>query len=108
MSCARDQQRPLSGGRSIRPCEPRTSFASSGITSISVRKPRFLRSSFIISTQLRAFDPRIDEQLDRVISRLAVNIDAAGEIRRAVIIEPVVIAEPTAALSDQNESPARS
>ena len=45
--------------------------------------------------QLRQAQLRINEQLTRVIARLAMNIDHPREIRRSGIIEPILVTEPS-------------
>ena len=44
--------------------------------------------------QPRETDGGIDEKLAGVVARLAVDIDGAGEVGRAGIVEPVVVGEP--------------
>ena len=40
---------------------------------------------------------RVDEQLHRVVAGLAVDVDGAREVRRAVVVEEVVVGEPAVA-----------
>src|SRR5262249_11097851 len=53
--------------------------------------------------QLRYGDLRIDEELDRVIAGLPVNIDGARILRRAIVVEPVIVREPAIWPRDQDE-----
>ena len=68
---------------------------------------------------VRAFDQRrvernalgreIEMQLDRVVARLVVDIDRAGELRRLGVVEPVVVRLPTVGRArSSTTSPARS
>ena len=89
---------PISNGPSItssvgRPCEPRTSEASSGITSSSVRNPSARLASRVATASLGT-EGRVDEQFDRIVSRLAVDIDRAGKIGRPGVVQPMIPSEP--------------
>src|ERR1051325_8255574 len=44
--------------------------------------------------QFRKLQLRVEEQLDRIIAGLAMDVDGAGEIGRERVIEPVVVSEP--------------
>ena len=55
---------------------------------------------------IRSFGSRelgVDEELDRVVARLAVNVDRARIVRRAVVVEKVVVGEPAARVGDRNQ-----
>ena len=54
---------------------------------------------------LRLREPvgRVEEELGRVVAGLAVDVDAAGELGRAIVVEPVVVGEPGAGLGDDDE-----
>jgi hypothetical protein len=41
--------------------------------------------------KLRKADRRVEEQLDRIVAGLSMNLDGAGKIRRAGIVEPIII-----------------
>ena len=45
----------------------------------------------------------VDEQLDRVIARLAMDVDGAGEIGRARVVQPVVVGKPAVAARDRDQ-----
>src|SRR5438094_41601 len=49
------------------------------------------------------FRRRIEEQLDRVITRLGVNIDGPRENRRSGIILPPIICQPCVRLAHKND-----
>ncbi len=94
---------PSAGEPVGRPCDPRTSVASSGMTFIRYRNPAaFLRQ--------RRRDPergkaqrRIDEQFGRVVSGLAVNVHRARVVGRARVVQPVVVREPGVRLRDRDQ-----
>ena len=45
----------------------------------------------------------VEEEFDRVVAGLAVNIDGAGEVGGLAVVEPVRVGEPGVGLGDQNE-----
>ncbi len=45
----------------------------------------------------------IEEQFGGVVSGLAVDLDAAGEVRGAVVVEPVVVGEPVVGFGDRHQ-----
>ena len=47
---------------------------------------------------------RVEEQLGRVVAGLAVDVDAARELGRPVVVEPVVVGEPRAGLGDRRRA----
>src|SRR5690625_1707271 len=53
--------------------------------------------------ELRIADFWIDEELDRIITRLAVNIDGARIIGSASLVQPPIIAEPAIGLCDRDQ-----
>ena len=53
--------------------------------------------------KLRETQSGIEKQLHRVVARLAVDIDATREVRRARIIEPVVVGEPRVFTGQRHE-----
>jgi hypothetical protein len=53
--------------------------------------------------EVRDAERRVDEQLDRVVAGLAVDVDRAGEVRGAVVIQPVVVAEPAIRQRDRHQ-----
>ena len=57
--------------------------------------------------ELGRADRGIEEQLDRVVAGLAMDLDQAREVRRAAIVEPVVIGEPGVRLGERTSSPER-
>ena len=57
-------------------------------------KPEFFCQQFLRDFQLRRAQCRVDEQLERIVAVLAVDIDAAGEVRRFRVVIPVVVTEP--------------
>ena len=67
------------------------------------RNPSFFFASFPADLERRKADGGIDQQLRRVISRLAVDVDGPREVGRAIVIEPVVVGEPGAWFGDDNE-----
>ena len=99
---------PISSGRSwasvaVRPWLPRTSAASSGTTSNSVRKPSFFCTS---RRTARPFGPeqlRIEKQFARVVTRLAVDVHGAGVIRRLAVVEPEGIRKPGIRLGQRDQ-----
>src|SRR5690348_4984451 len=46
---------------------------------------------------------RVEEELDRLVAGLAMDLDRAREIRCAAVVEPVVVREPRARLRDDDE-----
>ena len=62
----------------------------------ALREPRADR-------ELRTTDRRIEEQLDRIVAGLAMDLDRAGEVRRAGVVEPVVVGEPGVRLRERDE-----
>ena len=51
----------------------------------------------------RMFELRIEEEFERVVAGLAVDVDGPREVRRAVVIKPAVIREPTAGVGNGDE-----
>ena len=45
----------------------------------------------------------VHEQLGGVVARLAVDLDLAAEVRRVLVVEPVVVGEPGVALGQHDE-----
>ena len=79
-----DQQRPVRRRPPPRrPWLPRTSVGSSGTTSNSVRKPSFFCEQPPGRAALRPAQLRVEEQLARVVARLAVDVDRPGVVRGA-------------------------
>ena len=93
---------PSTASRTGNPCEPLTRVASSGMTSSSMRKPSFgAEASWRSSAS--AGQSGIEEQLGRVVAGLAVDVDGAGEVGGAGVVEPVVVREPRIRLGDRDE-----
>ena len=65
--------------------------------------PSFLRQQAEAGLGLRERVGRVEEQLGGVVAGLAVDLDAAGEVGRPVVVEPVVVGEPRAGLGDHDE-----
>ena len=56
----------------------------------------------------RHLDRWIEEQLDRVVARLAMDVDRARVVRRARVVQPVVVREPGVGSGDRDRGrPAR-
>ena len=55
-----------------------------------------------------ALGGEVEVQLDRVVARLAVDIDGAGELGGLGVVEPPVIGLPTVGRGDQHHFAARS
>jgi hypothetical protein len=55
--------------------------------------------------ELRQLERRIDEQLARVVARLAVDVDGAGVVRSERVVVPEIIGEPCVRLGDGDEVP---
>ncbi len=45
----------------------------------------------------------VHEELGGVVARLAVDLDLAAEVRRVLVVEPVVVGEPGVALGQDDE-----
>ncbi len=45
----------------------------------------------------------IEEQLGGIVAGLAVDLDAAGEVRGTVVVEPVVVGEPVVGFGDRHQ-----
>src|SRR5215467_15090065 len=48
-------------------------------------------------------DGRVEKELDRIIPRLAMDLDQTGEIRSAPIVDPVVVCEPRIVARQRDE-----
>ena len=59
-----------------------------------------VRSVNQVRVERDCFRSRVDEELDRVVARLAVDIHGAGILRRFGIIQPEVISLPTVRIRD--------
>src|SRR5687768_2241451 len=68
-------------------------------------KAELLFQEFGDDLQFRGLQVRVDKQLDRIVTRLAVNIDATREIRREPIVEPVIVSEPGVLRRDRDQVP---
>src|SRR5690606_41301572 len=62
-----------------------------------------LHDALPIYLQLREPELRIHEELDRVVAGLAMDVDGAREVGRAVVVEPVVVGEPPVRPRDGHE-----
>ena len=89
------------GPSGSRPCLPRTHAGR------AAHAPS--RSAARASCGQREAGARLGERSSgsksnsRVVAGLAVDLDAAGEVGRAVVVEPVVVGEPRARLGDRDE-----
>ena len=78
-------------GRAARPCVPLTYLDASRPTTVMhvAHAGTVLRASASPGRRTGALRVvRVDEELDRVVARLAVDIDGAGVVRRAGVVEP--------------------
>ena len=53
--------------------------------------------------QLRQRQLRIEKQLHRVVARLTMNVHSTREVRRAFVVEPIVVGEPSVALCHRDQ-----
>ena len=90
---ARDEQRPV---WFIRQTAMR-SLHQAGIERNDIHeraKPERPLGEAPAEREFRNADRRIEKQFHRIVARLAVDLDQPREVRRAAVVEPVVIGEP--------------
>ena len=99
----RHQQRRVlrsrSGGRAI----PSPGRHRAGSRPSRCGSPSARRREPPAHRELGKADRRIEEQLDRVVAGLAMDLDQAGKIRGAAVVEPIVIGEPGVRPRDGDE-----
>jgi len=57
--------------------------------------PQFFLKQSPGDFQSRRFEAWIEEQLHRIVPRLAMDIDTVGEIGRKPVIHPIIVGKPT-------------
>ncbi len=68
-----------------------------------VAKAQLLLQNATESAELRRPETRVEEELRRVVTGLAVDIDGRREVGTPTFVEPVVIREPRPLLRDADE-----
>ena len=63
----------------------------------------FLADELADDLDLGEDDFGIDKEFDGVVALLAMDVDGAGKVGRLVVVEPIVIGEPTAGIRDGDE-----
>ena len=61
---------------------------------MSVAKAELAQSSRLPIASFGDRDRRIEEELDRVVAGLAMDLDGAREVGRALVVVPIVVGEP--------------
>ena len=94
---------PSSDVSVMRPCDPFTRLASSGITVHQTSKAEFSFREPPSNRKLRNADRRVEEQLNRVVARFAMDLDRAGVVGRTVVIDPMIVREPAIGVGYRHE-----
>lgn len=92
----------FAGNRSL-PWEPFTWSPLRGITFIRARNPSFFFSRKAAAWNMGKGKARIKEHFRGVIAGFAVDVHAAGEVRRLGVIQPVIVGEPCVGGCDGGE-----